>query len=101
RQTLPELRGQRLTVQLDVFNFLNLLNKKWGQNEFPIVSGFNNQAVLRTAGHTAGPLNTSQFNYNVDTGILTGIKDNDSPWSLNPNTPSNNYQMQLSFRLAF
>jgi outer membrane receptor for ferrienterochelin and colicin len=101
RQTLPELRGQRLTVQLDIFNFLNLLNKKWGQNEFPIVSGFNNQAVLRTAGHTSGPLSAAQFNYNLDTGILNGIKDNDSPWSLNPNTPSNNYQMQLSFRLAF
>jgi outer membrane receptor protein involved in Fe transport len=101
RQTLPEIRGQRLTAQLDVFNFFNLLNKKWGQNEFPIVSSFNNQAVLLTAGHTAGPLNTSQFNYNVAPGILTGIKDNDSPWSLNPNTPSNNYQMQLSFRLAF
>ena len=101
RQTLPEIRGQRLTAQLDIFNFLNLLNEDWGQNEFPIVSGFNNQQVLRGAGHTAGPLSTSQFNYNVDTGILAGIKDNDSPWSLNPNTPSNNYQMQLSFRLAF
>lgn len=101
RQTLPELRGQRLTAQLDVFNFLNLLNKNWGKNEFPIVSGFNNQAVLQTAGHTAGPLNSAQFNYNVAAGILTGIKDNDSAWSLNPNTPSNNYQMQLSFRLAF
>jgi outer membrane receptor protein involved in Fe transport len=101
RQTLPEIRGQRLTAQLDVFNFLNLLNKKWGQNEFPIVSSFNNQAVLQTAGHTVGPLNSSQFNYNVAAGILNGIKDNDSAWSLNPNTPSNNYQMQLSFRLAF
>ena len=101
RQTLPEIRGQRLTAQLEVYNFLNLLNKKWGQNEFPIVSTFNNQAVLQTAGHTAGPLNASQFNYNLAAGILTGIKDNDSPWSLNPNTPSNNYQMQLLFRLAF
>jgi len=101
RQTLPEIRGHRLTAQLDVFNFLNLLNKKWGQNEFPIVSGFNNQAVLQTAGRTSGPLNTAQFNYNVAAGILTGIRDNDSAWSLNPNTPGNNYQMQLSFRYSF
>ena len=77
------------------------MNKKWGQNEFPIVSGFNNQAVLQTAGRTTGPLNTAQFNYNVAAGILTGVKDNDSAWSLNPNTPGNNYQMQLSFRYAF
>jgi outer membrane receptor for ferrienterochelin and colicin len=33
RQDLPELRGQRVSVQLDVFNFGNLLNKKWGQQK--------------------------------------------------------------------
>jgi outer membrane receptor for ferrienterochelin and colicin len=101
RQTLPELSGQRLTLQLDVFNFLNLVNQNWGQNKFPIQSTFNNQQILRPAGRQAGALNTALWNYNLDNGILNGIQNNDSPWSLNPNSASNNYQLQLSVRYSF
>ena len=101
RQTLIDMRGQHITLQWDVFNFPNLINKKWGQNAFPILGTFNNQSVLNTAGKTAGPLNTSLWNYNVPTSILNGINNFNSPWSTNPNTPSNNYQMQLTVRYAF
>ena len=34
RQSLPTLRGQNFIVQLDIFNFLNLLNKDWGARDF-------------------------------------------------------------------
>jgi hypothetical protein len=101
RQTLIDMRGQQVTLQLDVFNFPNLLNRSWGQNAFPIISGFNNQAVLNVAGKQPGPLNQSLWNYNVPSGILNGVNTNNSPWSTNPNTPSNNYQMQLTVRYGF
>jgi hypothetical protein len=33
RQSLPTIRGQNFILQLDVFNFTNLLNKKWGAQD--------------------------------------------------------------------
>jgi len=101
RQTLPEFGGQQFTLQLDVFNFLNLLNKKWGQVEFPILGAFNNLALLQTAGRQPGPLNTSLYNFNVPVSIVNNVNNFNSPWSLNPNSASNNYQLQLSLRYAF
>jgi outer membrane receptor protein involved in Fe transport len=100
RQTLPEIGGQRLTAQLDVFNFLNLLNKDWGQNKFPNLGTFNNLALLQVAGRS-GSLGEGQWDYRMAPAALNGINNDDSPWSLNPNSPSNNYQMQLTVRYAF
>ena len=101
RQTLPEFGGQHFTVQLDVFNVLNLLNKKWGQIQYPVLGTFNNLALLRTAGKQPGPLNTSLYNYNVDVSVVNSVNNFNSPWSLNTNSVANNYQMQLSLRYAF
>ena len=101
RQTLPEFGGQAFTLQLDIFNFLNLLNKKWGQVQFPVLGTFNNLALLQTAGKQPGPLNTSLWNYNVPVSVINNVNNFNSPWSLNPNSPSNNYQLQLSLRYAF
>ena len=33
RQSLPSLHGQNFILQLDIFNFLNLLNKNWGAQD--------------------------------------------------------------------
>jgi hypothetical protein len=101
RQTLPEVSGQRLTAQLDVFNFLNLVNNKWGQNQFPVGGTFNNQTALNTASRQPGALGTALWNYNMPAPLLNNINNLDSPWSLNQNTPANNYQLQLTVRYAF
>jgi hypothetical protein len=101
RQTLPRIRGQSLTAELQVFNFANLLNKRWGQDRFPVVSLFNNQQVLRGAGRQSGALSDAMWNYNMDSGLFTSIRNNDSPWSLNTNSPSNNYQIQMQLRYSF
>ena len=39
RQALPRFGGSRSRVQLDVFNFLNLLNSDWGQQPLPPPGG--------------------------------------------------------------
>ncbi|HYC52920.1 MAG TPA: hypothetical protein VEB19_17565, partial [Gemmatimonadaceae bacterium] len=101
RQTLVDLRGQQLTLQWDVFNFPNLLNKNWGRQEFPIGGTFNNLTALQTASRETGPLNTALWNYNMNTALLNGMVNNNSPWSTNPNTPANNYQMQLTVRYSY
>jgi hypothetical protein len=106
RQSLPSFQRHRLTVQLDVFNFLDLVNKwgigrNWGRNEFPVLGTFNNLAVLQTASRETGSLNTAQFNYNFQSGTLNNIRNFDSPWSTNPNSPANNYQLQLTVRYSY
>jgi hypothetical protein len=100
RQTLVDLRGQQVTMQLDIFNFLNAINKKWGQNAFPVGGTFNNATALQTAGKQPGPISTSLWNYNVPSAVLNGINNLNSPWSTNTNTPANNYQMQLTLRYS-
>jgi hypothetical protein len=101
RQTLPQIAGQRLTLEMQVFNFANVLNKNWGRNYFPIQSTFNNQQVLNTAGREAGALNTAKWNYNFNTSVENGIKTFNSPYTVNPNSPSNNYQIQAALRYSF
>ena len=101
RQTLVDARGQQLSLQIDVFNFPNLVNKRWGQNSFPIISTFNNQAGLTVAGKQAGPINTSLWNYNVPTAILANVNSLNSPWTRNPNTAANNYQLQATVRYTY
>jgi hypothetical protein len=101
RQTLPQVQGQRVTLQLDVFNFANLLNRRWGQDKFPVGGTFNNLTALQTASRETGPLSTAKWNYNMNTALFNNIRSFDSPWSLNPNSASNNYQLQLTARYSF
>ncbi len=101
RQTLPEIMGQSLTLRLEVFNFANLLNRNWGRNYFPIQSTFNNQQVLNTAGREVGALNSAKWNYNFNTNVEQGISRFNTPYQTNPNSASNNYQIQMALRYSF
>src|ERR671913_233066 len=53
RQALPAVRGQSFSVQLDVFNFLNLLNRDWGQQPLPPLGG-GSVPLLTHVAHTPG-----------------------------------------------
>jgi hypothetical protein len=55
RQALPAIRGQSISVQLDVFNFLNLLNRDWGQQPLPPLGG-GSVPLLTHVGQTSGGL---------------------------------------------
>jgi hypothetical protein len=60
RQSIPEIRGQQLTLQLDIFNFLNFLNNDWGQIKLPTLSPtFNNQFALDATNRGPGALNSA------------------------------------------
>jgi hypothetical protein len=58
RQSLPSIMGQSFAVQLDVFNFLNLVNARWGQQALPPAGGGSVPLlthVSQTPGSLVGP----------------------------------------------
>lgn len=106
RQTIPEIAGQRLTVQLDIFNFANLVNKNWGRVKFPVQSTFNNQQLFNQSGRTAGSLSESMPNFTLNSTVRTAMVGSTTaaptgPFAANANTASNNYQLQLTLRYTF
>ena len=97
RQSLPELRGQRLTLQLDIFNFGNLLNKKWGQVELPVLSPtFSQQQILQLRSRTAGPLSQSQNQFTFNSTV-----QQQGAFLKQQTLSSNFYQMQLTVKYTF
>ena len=106
RQSIPEIRGQQLTLQLDIFNFLNFLNKDWGEIQLPTLSPtFNNQSALDATARGPGALNsaTSIPTFTFDNRLYEA--DATSPNFGDP-TPFEGrtggvYQIQLTLRYSF
>ena len=97
RQSLPELAGQRLTVQLDIFNFANLLNSNWGRIYSPTLSsGFPQQQALISRGRQPGALNQSLTNFEFAPLLVREGKSR-----IADNSVASLYQMQLTLRYAF
>ena len=93
-QALPVFRQQNVSVQLDVFNFLNLLNKEWGEQTFldPQVTLLDyrgltdaNGSLIEGAATPAEPI----FRYTVGQSRY------------NFSNIESNYQIQLSLRYSF
>ena len=96
RQSLPRFNGQRVSLQLDVFNFLNLLNKNWGQQAFTysdvtLLYG-GNTLVNKTGSLIKGSANETQPLYQFTPGAQP---------KFNFANIESNYQMQLSLRYSF
>ena len=88
RQRLPALAGNELAVQLDVFNFGNLLNKNWGQQEF--ASAFSNVGLLGVGGVSSNDLATQE----------PTLTFNPKTEQFNSRNSSSNYQIQLAARYS-
>ena len=101
RQGIPSVRGQQFLIQLDIFNFLNLINHDWGQIELPTLSPtFNNQSALIQTGRNPGSLATSIPTFTFDSRLYdaaTGAPKAFAGRALF----SSNYQIQLTLRYAF
>jgi hypothetical protein len=96
RQSLPEFRGNRLTLQLDIFNFANLLNDEWGQTELPLLSPtFPQQQALTVRGRSPGPLSTSQPLFSFDTRLAQNA------YVKQQTVAGNFYQMQVTVKYSF
>jgi len=102
RQNIPLVRNeQRVAVQLDIFNFGNLLNKKWGQQQVSSYSSNSNVPLLtHTAMSSTDPktaVPTVTFNYRTLDPNKTGTIDEYQVG----NFVSNYWRMQLSARVSF
>lgn len=82
RQSLSSLPGRNLSLQLDVFNVLNLLNHSWGLLRTP------NPWILQQLGQTKG--SDSQPVYHFDSGNISSTQNLES-----------GYQLQVSLRVSF
>jgi hypothetical protein len=96
-QALTTIRGQNLSLRLDIFNFTNLLNKNWGRQ---ISTGNFTPVTLYTATGIVKPGTTTTTGADLTNGVPLVTYDP----KFNPFTYNNifsNYSMQLSFRYAF
>lgn len=95
RQSLPQIAGQRLTLQADIYNFLNFLNRDWGAAKFAAASNLqpsiNPQVNLLDHRGMAGAVPIVQFNPSLTSANqfanLTGAQ--------------NFWQAQFTIRYAF
>jgi len=91
RQSLRAFGSQNLSLQLDIFNFGNLLNKKWGQ----YTTQYSEVSLLGLASGSAGLPSGSLVN---SQGVLT-FDPNVKVFDFN--RLESNYQMQLGLRYSF
>ncbi|MEJ2679775.1 MAG: TonB-dependent receptor [Gemmatimonadota bacterium] len=93
RQSLKTISMQNVSLQLDIFNFMNLLNKKWGRQG----STYSDVSLLTYRGLSNGNGSTlyagdSQPVLNFDPSRVNIV---------NWDNLESNYQIQLSLRYAF
>ncbi|HEY5545551.1 MAG TPA: carboxypeptidase regulatory-like domain-containing protein [Gemmatimonadaceae bacterium] len=92
RQTVPSVRGQRLSLQADITNFGNLLSKNWGQARVTEASSNSNVPILTHVGMSSSNPTVAipivQFNVNQKEYIVG-------------NFASNFWRFQLSARYSF
>jgi hypothetical protein len=93
RQSLPTLHGQNFILQLDVFNFLNLLNKNWGARDF---GSTNSPQPLQRRSFVAAPGQPAKM-ANGAQGVFNYVSTN----QFNTQNASSNYALQLQLKYSF
>ena len=83
RQSLPVVRGRDLSLQVELFNVLNLLNADWG------LLRTTNSALLQHVGQTPGPSPEPVFRYNPARAATSTLNI------------ESGYQLQVGVRYAF
>ncbi|MEP6491665.1 MAG: carboxypeptidase regulatory-like domain-containing protein [bacterium] len=97
RQSLRTLGAQHFILQLDVFNFLNLVNKNWGAQD---LGSSNSPLLLTRTGFTGGT--------KLATGVAGGgaqsvftFSPNNFATQFNTRNASSNYALQLQLKYTF
>jgi hypothetical protein len=105
RQSIPQFHGQRLAIQLDIFNVINFVNKNAGLIKLPTLSPtFNDQRALSVTGRNPGPINQSISTFTFDNKLYQS--DPTKPYYGAPRpflgrTNGSTYQIQLTMRYSF
>ena len=91
RQSLPTVNGHALSLEIGIFNLLNLLNEDWGLTKTVGATFFYSDDPLQQVGFDAGT-NLPIFTFdpaNIDSRFVT------------TSTLGNSYQVQMGLRYAF
>jgi hypothetical protein len=100
RQSIPQYRGHQLALQLDIFNFLNFLNKDWGLIKLPTLSPtFPDQRALSQSGRGAGPLSQSIPTFTFNTSLYDAATGAPKPFE--GRDTGRIYQIQLTLKYSF
>ncbi|HEY8174510.1 MAG TPA: TonB-dependent receptor, partial [Gemmatimonadaceae bacterium] len=83
RQSLQTIRGHDVSLQVEVFNLLNLLNSSWGLLRLP------NATILQHVGQTPAPGSQPVFHFDAASA------------GTNTQNIESGYQLQLSLRYNF
>jgi hypothetical protein len=98
RQSLKTIGAQNFIVQLDVFNFLNLLNSKWGTQDL----GSSNSPLLLTR---TGFVNGTKMATNAPTGGgaqgVFQFNPGNFATQFSTRNATSNYAMQLQLKYTF
>jgi hypothetical protein len=100
RQSIPQYRGHRLALEIDVFNFLNFLNKNWGLIKLPTLNPtFPQQVALSQTGRNAGPLSQSIPTFTFNTSLYDATSG--APKVFDGRDANRIYQIQLTLKYSF
>jgi outer membrane receptor for ferrienterochelin and colicin len=92
RQSIPTVSGQRLSIEFDIFNFGNLLNKKWGKVQINQSSSNSAVPILTHVGQTGIDPKTAQSIFTFSTTAKEYVVGD---------FPSSYWRSQLSLRYSF
>jgi hypothetical protein len=106
RQALPTLRGQRIALQLDVFNFGNLVNKDWGKQQNTPASLNSNVPIVTHVSQSSADARTAVpvVEFNPFSNFRSwSATDPGRPeeYVANSNFTGNFWRMQLGVRYSF
>jgi hypothetical protein len=100
RKSIPQYRGHQLALQIDVFNFLNFLNKNWGLIKLPTLNPtFPQQVALSQTGRNAGPLSQSIPTFTFNTSLYDATTG--APKVFDGRDATRIYQIQLTLKYSF
>ena len=93
RQSLPTLNGHNFILQLDIFNFLNLLNRRWGAQD---LGSSNSPSLLSRRNAVARPGGTLKWADGAQSVFIF------SPFQqFNTKNAQSNYALQMQLKYSF
>jgi hypothetical protein len=94
RQNLPTMRGQRFAIDVDVFNFGNLLNKNWGKQPITPTTTNSNVPLVTHVGYSTTDPKTA-------VPIVTFTPPTGGEYVASNNFTGNFWRTQVALRYSF
>jgi hypothetical protein len=103
RQQLPAVRGERVSVQWDIFNFGNLINKNWGKQPLTPATINSNVPLVSHVGWAGTGCTTTPAACDIRTAtpVVQFTPPSGGEYAVSSTSSSNFWRSQLGLRLEF